>query len=142
MCYSLLILTAGSQIPSALCHFHMELSVAVSYSHLKCTELCKAFLQITSLDFFYSDAWYHIECGSRETASLRDFLSPPGYVWGHPKSEYFYALLFLGFNQMAGAREYPYLTLAIICISLSPSSLPFSGIRRSFHFLSQLVGAS
>lgn len=57
-------------------------------------------------------------------------------------SEYFYALLLLGFNQMLGGREYPYLTPAIICISLSPSSLPFSGIRISFHFLSQLVVVS
>lgn len=78
--YSLLILTPGSEILSALLHCHAVLSVAFSHSHLKCTELCKAFFYIAFLGIFYSISWCHIECGFKETASLRGLLSPQGYV--------------------------------------------------------------
>lgn len=103
LCASLCILTAGSQIPLALLSFHGELSVSLSLSP-EVQELCEAFLQITSLDFFYSNSWCHIGHGSRETTCLRDLVSPLGYVWACLKSEYFYAVLSLDLNQMVGAR--------------------------------------
>lgn len=53
VCYSLLILTPGSHILSALLHCHAELLVAFSHSHLKCTEFCKAF-------FLYCLPWHFL----------------------------------------------------------------------------------
>lgn len=59
----------------ALLSFHGELSVSLSLSP-EVQELCESFPQITSLDFFYSNSWCHIKHGSRETACLRDLVSP------------------------------------------------------------------
>lgn len=46
------VLTPGSLILSALLYVHVEFSVALSYSHLKCTELREAFFKLIFLGFF------------------------------------------------------------------------------------------
>lgn len=80
VCSRLLIPTPGSRILSVLLHFHAELLTAFSHTHLKCTELCEAYLYLTFLGFFCSTTWCHIECDPKQTSSLRDLPLAPGYA--------------------------------------------------------------
>lgn len=98
VCSSLLILTPGSQTLSGLPRGHRELSVAFSHSYLQSTELYNMFLCITFLGVCYSTAWCHIECGFRETVSLRDLLFSQGCVWD-PQNLYERSVLFCLWEQ-------------------------------------------